>query len=238
MENHHYVILTGAGLSADSGLATFRGGGGLWEEHRVEDVATPEAWHRDPALVWRFYQHRRRALLEVEPNASHLALARLEREAASRGGSCAIVSQNVDDLHQRAGSEVLAMHGQLARLACEACGARFADLEHLDPERFVPCGACGHPRLRPDVVWFGEVPHHLDEIDAAVRRATRFLACGTSGAVYPAAGLIARAREWSAETFVNSLEEPANLRREDVYLPGHAAEVVPRLVEEWLKDSR
>jgi NAD-dependent deacetylase len=228
------VILTGAGVSADSGLATFRGAGGLWEGQPVEEVATAEAWARDPALVWRFYQGRRAALLEVEPNAAHLALARLERELARVGGSVTLISQNVDDLHQRAGSRVLDMHGQLARLVCERCGVRVRDLEHLDPERFVPCDACGHARLRPDIVLFGEVPHHLEAIDRAVRAATHFLACGTSGAVWPAAGLLAQARAWSAETLVNSLEEPANLERGDRFLPGRAVDVVPRLVEEWL----
>ncbi|MCB9916575.1 MAG: NAD-dependent deacylase [Planctomycetes bacterium] len=228
------VVLTGAGVSADSGLATFRGGGGLWEQQRVEDVATPEAWARDPALVWRFYQRRRAALRDVEPNAAHHALARLERELAARGGALTLVSQNVDDLHQRAGSTVLAMHGQLARLRCEACGARVDDREHLDPARFVPCPRCAHPRLRPDVVWFGEMPLFLDEIEAAVRAAHVFLAAGTSGNVWPAAGYLALARAWSAETVVQALEPPANLDRADRFVGGHAAEALPRLVDEWL----
>ena len=229
------VVLTGAGVSADSGLATFRGAGGLWEGQRVEDVATVEAWERDPALVWRFYQLRRAALLDVEPNEAHHALARLERELAKAGGSVTLISQNVDDLHQRAGSRVLDMHGQLSRLACESCGSKVRDLEHLDPAEFVPCASCGHPRMRPDVVWFGEVPRFLDEISRAVRGATHFLACGTSGAVWPAAGLLAEARAWSAETLVNSLEEPSNLAREDRFLPGRAVDVVPELVEQWLE---
>jgi NAD-dependent deacetylase len=229
------VVLTGAGVSADSGLATFRGAGGLWEGQPVEDVATPEAWARDPALVWRFYQLRRASLLEAQPNAAHRALAQLERELSRAGAGFTLISQNVDDLHQRAGSRVLDMHGQLARFACERCGARVHDLEHLDPDVFVPCSGCGHERLRPDVVWFGELPRHLEAIDAAVRGATLFFACGTSGAVWPAAGLLAQARAWSAETLVNSLEEPANLAREDRFLPGRAAEVVPRLVQEWLE---
>jgi NAD-dependent protein deacetylase/lipoamidase len=228
------VVLTGAGVSADSGLATFRGSGGLWEDQRVEEVATPEAWARDPEMVWRFYQMRRAALREVQPNAAHEALARLERELCAAGARVTLISQNVDDLHQRAGSEVLAMHGQLTRLRCEACGAHIVDRERLDPDRFIACEACGHERLRPDIVWFGEVPMHLEEIDKVVRTATHFLSSGTSGAVYPAAGLLALARQWSAETIVNSLDEPANLSREDRFLPGHATEVVPALVEEWL----
>jgi len=230
----HIVVLTGAGVSADSGLATFRGAGGLWEGHRVEEVATPEAWAADARLVWRFYQMRRAALNEVEPNPAHHALAHLERETRARGGRFTLISQNVDDLHERAGSTLLHMHGSLASLRCEACGAHVHNLDFLDPERFLPCSACDHHRMRPDIVWFGEMPFHLDEIDAAVRSATRFLSCGTSGNVYPAAGLLALARAWSAETFVNSLDEPMNLDPADRFLPGPAAEVIPRLVAEWL----
>lgn len=230
------VILTGAGVSADSGLATFRGAGGLWEGHRVEDVATPHAWRNHPERVWRFYQMRRAQLPSVEPNAAHHALARLERELEAAGGRCTLVSQNVDDLHQRAGSTVLAMHGQLSRLRCENCGEIREDLEHLDPDHFLPCPACDHPRLRPDIVWFGEVPHHMDEIEAAVGGAEHFAAIGTSGAVYPAAAYLTLARTVGATTWVNSLDEPENLHPADTFLPGRAAEVVPQLVERWLAE--
>jgi len=236
------VVLTGAGVSQDSGVPTFRDAQGLWEGLRVEDVATPEAWQRDPALVWRFYQLRRAALARVAPNAAHLALARLERALAARGVPFLLVSQNVDDLHRRAGSEALIdMHGQLRRLRCEACGAPDWNEADLDPEAFVPCPTCGHARLRPDVVWFGEVPYGLAAIERAVARCTRFLCIGTSGAVYPAAGYLAYARANGARCVVNALERPENVR-EDVpgqdnaveFVPGRAAEVVPRLVEACL----
>jgi len=230
------VVLTGAGVSADSGVPTFRDAGGLWEGHRVEDVATPQAWARDPRTVWRFYQLRRAALAAVEPNAAHHALAQLEREAAERGYGFTLISQNVDDLHQRAGSAVLSMHGSLSDLACEACGVVVRDREHTDPDAFVPCAACGHAALRPDVVWFGELPRYLDEIDQALRGATDFLSIGTSGAVYPAAGLLSIARSMRATTWVNSLDPPENLDPRDRYLPGRAVDVVPALVESWLAD--
>src|SRR5439155_9074712 len=169
--------------------------GGLWESERGEDVATPRAWKRDPARVWRFYQMRRARLCEVAPNAAHLALARLERGMRSAGRAFTLVTQNVDGLHARAGSAAIEMHGALRRLACERCANVIEDLEHVDPERFVPCPACGMERLRPDVVWFGEMPRQLDEIERAATGCTHFLSVCTSGAVYPAAGLLALARE-------------------------------------------
>lgn len=230
------VVLTGAGVSADSGLATFRGAGGLWEGRRVEEVATPEGWAADAASTWRFYQLRRAALGEVEPNPAHHALARLESELASREIPLLLVTQNVDDLHERAGSTPLHMHGELAVLLCEICGARVRDLSTLDPERFVPCTACGHPRLRPGVVWFGEVPHGLPRIERALSRCTHFLAIGTSGQVYPAAGFLAAARSLGARTLVTGLDEPENLASVDRFVPGRAAEAVPALVEELLQE--
>ena len=232
------VVLTGAGVSADSGVATFRGAGGLWEGHAIEEVATPQAWRRDPELVWRFYQMRRAALSTVEPNAAHRALAELERRLAAAGARFTLVTQNVDDLHERAGSRsLLHMHGELALLRCERCGACVRDLEHVDPERYMPCARCTHERLRPDVVWFGELPYHMDEIERAVQRCTHFLAVGTSGVVYPAAGLLQAARTWGARTYVQALEEPENVYPGDLFVPGRAAEVLPALLErlsdEW-----
>lgn len=229
------VVLTGAGVSADSGLATFRGAGGLWEGHRVEEVATPEAWAHDPALVWRFYQLRRAALGEVQPNAAHHALVELERRVLAGGGAFHLVTQNVDDLHDRAGSrELLHMHGELLRLRCEACGVSRHDETSLDAATFLPCPACGHARLRPDIVWFGEVPLHLAQIEQAMARCTHFLALGTSGAVYPAAGLLEVARRAGAATWVNCLEAPDNLHPADTYREGRASEVVPELMAELL----
>lgn len=226
------VVLTGAGVSADSGLATFRDRGGHWEGRSVDEVATPAAWRRDPALVWRFYQERRRDLAAARPNAAHLALAALERRATERGVPFLLATQNVDDLHERAGSTPLHVHGELLRLRCEACGTSVHDATSLDPERYAPCPGCRHPRLRVDVVWFGETPYFMDEVGAAVARCTRFVAIGTSGVVHPAAGLIAAARARGAATTVQSLDPPANLDLRDDYRPGRAADVVPRLCEE------
>jgi NAD-dependent deacetylase len=231
----HVVVLTGAGISADSGVRTYRGAGGLWEGRRLEEVATPQAWAQDPRTVWRFYQERRRALATVRPNAAHLALAECERELRAVGGSLTLVSQNVDDLHQRAGSGVLAMHGQLCELRCESCGTVVVDRARFDADAFVPCANCGHPRLRPNVVWFGEVPHHLAQIESALVRCTDFAAIGTSGAVYPAAGLLAAARDLGARTWVQSLDAPENLDPRDRFLPGRAFDVVPALVADWCR---
>ena len=227
------VILTGAGVSADSGVKTFRDAGGLWEGHRIEDVATPEAWRRDPATVWRFYQLRRAQLLTVEPNAAHLALVALEQRLKAEGHGFVLITQNVDDLHQRAGSTVLSMHGELCVLRCEACDMHVQGLGYLEQDRFLPCPRCQHPRLRPDIVWFGEMPYHLDAIADAMDDVTHFISIGTSGVVYPAAGLLAQARRAGARTWVNSLDEPENLSPDDVFLPGKAAEVIPRFLEGW-----
>jgi NAD-dependent deacetylase len=228
----HVVVLTGAGVSADSGVRTFRDAGGLWEGQRPEDVATPEAWHIDRARVWRFYQERRSVLPHVQPNAAHVALAALERRLAAAGHDYTLATQNVDDLHERAGSKPLHMHGELAVLRCERCGWRVRDLERLDPKSFVPCGSCGWESLRPDVVWFGEMPYQMEAIESAVERCTHFLAIGTSGLVWPAAGLLATARTLGARTWVQSLEAPENLHVSDRFLQGRAAEVVPVLIRE------
>ena len=221
-------VLTGAGLSADSGLPTYRDGG-LWDGHRFEDLATPAAWRRDPQLVWRFYQERRARLVTAEPNAAHLALARL---GAQLGPSAfTLVTQNVDDLHPRAGSAALAMHGSLMRLRCERCARTVEDRTSLDPERFVPCAGCGHARLRPDVVWFGELPYGMRAIEKALFRCTHFLSLGTSGVVQPAAGFLAVARARGAQTIVQSLAAPENLAPADEFHAGRAAEVLPPLLE-------
>ncbi len=227
------VVLTGAGISADSGLETFRGGGGLWEGHRVEDVATPEAWDRDPQTVWGFYQMRRKALLDVQPNEGHRALARLQAHLQDIGARMTLVTQNVDDLHQRAGSQVLPMHGELRQLRCERCGWLGEDLEHFGPA-FVPCPACDFARLRPHIVWFGEIPLGLPAIEDALRSVTHFLSCGTSGAVWPAAGFLQAARQMGAQTWVNALERPENLGTQDEFLEGRSSEVLPALVSRWM----
>ncbi len=230
MQSHHVLILTGAGVSADSGVRTFRDAGGLWEGQRVEDVATPDGWERNPSLVWRFYQERRRQLRTVEPNAAHRALAEFAEAAAEAGHGVTLVTQNVDDLHDRAGGDVLHMHGELVKLRCEQCETVIEDRVHFDPGRFVPCEACGHARLRPHIVWFGEVPFHMGEIERALRRCTHFVAIGTSGKVWPAAGMLQQARSHGAVTWVQALEAPDNLDGGDRWHEGRAADVVPGML--------
>ena len=205
MDIANIVVLTGAGISAESGIATFRGPDGLWNGHRVEDVCTPEALARDPALVHRFYDARRAALDEVEPNAAHRALARLDAEWP---GELLIVTQNVDDLHERAGAtRLLHMHGELRSALCAACDARAAWTAPLPPA--ATCRACGSPALRPDIVFFGEMPYAMERIDAALARADLFVSIGTSGAVYPAAGFVRTARYHGAATLEINLEPSA-----------------------------
>lgn len=196
------VVLTGAGISAESGIATFRGPGGLWEGHRVEDVCTPEALAHDPALVHRFYDLRRAALSGVEPNPAHHALARLDAEWP---GDLLIVTQNVDDLHERAGtSRLLHMHGELQSALCATCGHRVTWVSSLPPG--APCPVCAAPALRPDIVFFGEMPYHMDRIDHALADADLFVSIGTSGAVYPAAGFVRTARHHGADTLELNLD--------------------------------
>lgn len=177
------VVLTGAGISADSGLATFRGAGGLWEGRNVEEVATPEAWAADPVSVWRFYQERRAALAAVQPNPAHRSLVRLEKFLTEFGGAFTLITQNVDDLHDRAGSQAIHMHGELLQLRCENCGGRVRDAKHFRSDQFLPCPKCDYSRLRPDVVWFGEIPYALDLMAERVAACTHFLSIGTSGVV-------------------------------------------------------
>lgn len=196
------VVLTGAGVSAESGIDTFRSEGGLWERHRIEDVATPEGFARDPDLVLRFYDMRRENIQKAQPNAAHDALARLD-EAWT--GNLLIVTQNVDDLHERAGAKrLIHMHGEHLSAWCTACDARN---DWRDPMvHRPPCPACGAAALRPDVVWFGEMPYQMDEIDAAVRDCDLFVSIGTSGAVYPAAGFVRTARHVGARTLELNLD--------------------------------
>lgn len=224
------VILTGAGVSAESGIDTFRSAGGLWEQHRVEDVATPEAFARDPDLVLRFYDMRRAAVQEKVPNEAHFALARLD---AAWKGDLLIVTQNVDDLHERAGARrMLHMHGEHLKAWCTACDSR--------PHWRAPlidrpaCPACGSRALRPDVVWFGEVPYYMDRIHAALRECDLFVSIGTSGAVYPAAGFVRAARDMGAQTLELNLEESQGSRWFHESRLGPASEVVPTWVEEVL----
>jgi NAD-dependent deacetylase len=232
----HIVILTGAGVSAESGIDTFRGGGGLWEQHRVEDVATPEAFARDPDLVLRFYDMRRAAIQEKAPNAAHRALARLEREWPGKvpGGQVTLITQNVDDLHLRAGSrQIIAMHGEHLSAWCTACDGRHPWTGPLIDRP--PCPACGEASLRPDIVWFGEVPYRMDDIHEAMAGADLFVSIGTSGAVYPAAGLVRMAREIGIETLELNLERSQGSAWFHETRLGPATQVVPDWVDELLK---
>lgn len=224
--------MTGAGISADSGIQTFRDSDGLWEGHRPEDVATPEAWARDPALVWRFYQERRAQLRKVQPNPAHQALADAERRLRNAGHRMTLITQNVDDLHDRVGSRPIHMHGELASLRCESCTHRVRGLDQVDPETFLPCPRCGDPRLRPDIVWFGEIPFHMEAIQDAVLSCTHFAAIGTSGQVWPAAGMLVGARDKGAPTYVQALVPPANSDPRDTFFAGRAAEVVPPMLDD------
>ncbi len=224
------VVLTGAGVSAESGIDTFRGGGGLWEQHRVEDVATPEAFARDPHLVQRFYDMRRAAIQTKEPNPAHNALARLDAEWE---GELLLVTQNVDDLHERAGARrVLHMHGEHLKAWCTACDTRSPWRDPLSA--LPPCPACGARSLRPDVVWFGEMPYEMDRIYTALRGADLFVSIGTSGAVYPAAGFVRDARELGAKTLELNLDRSQGSHLFDESRLGPAGEIVPSWVDEML----
>jgi len=225
------VILTGAGISAESGLATFRGPDGLWEGHRVQDVCTPEALARDPLMVHCFYDERRAKLAEVVPNAAHDALAALD---AAWAGDLLIVTQNVDDLHERAGARRLVhMHGALNSALCAACGKAAPWSGALSPG--TACAGCAAPRLRPDIVFFGEMPYEMDRIYDAIAEADLFVSIGTSGAVYPAAGFVQTAREAGARTIELNLEPSAGSALFDESRMGPATRLVPDLVRELLQ---
>jgi len=227
------VILTGAGISAESGVPTFRGADGLWEGNRVEDVATPEAFVRDPQLVHKFYNSRRAKLIDgnIHPNPAHVALAKLGK---SRDHRVLLVTQNIDDLHERGGSsEVLHMHGELLKSRCTSCQVVAVCREDLS--RASICETCGGiDCLRPHVVWFGEMPFFLDEIAAAISRADLFVAVGTSGRVYPAAGFVSWARDAGVRTLEINLEESAGTGVFDESRRGRAGELVPLWVDEVL----
>lgn len=219
------VVLTGAGISAESGLATFRASDGLWEDHRIEDVATPEGFVRDPALVHRFYNQRRDAAAGALPNAAHLALAQL----AGRH-RVTLVTQNVDDLHERGGSaEVIHMHGELRRALCARCEHRWNAPAVMNPAD--PCPACGAAATRPDIVWFGEMPYHMERIWQALEQADLFAAIGTSGNVYPAAGFVQHASRNGAECIELNLAASANADDFDRRIIGPASVTVPEWVQ-------
>jgi NAD-dependent deacetylase len=230
-DDDRVFVLTGAGISAESGLATFRGAGGLWEGERVEDVASPRGWKRDPERVWRFYSLRRKAAVHAEPNPAHFALTELERKLGERFFLC---TQNVDNLHERAGSRNLVhMHGELFQSCCESCEREpFPDVrlyqskaEHL----FCECGG----RIRPNIVWFGETPFHMERIFEELHRCSVMLVVGTSGVVQPAASFVAWATERScaspARTYYVGPEHPANAAAFTRVFEGRAGELLPQL---------
>lgn len=225
------VILTGAGISAESGLATFRDQGGLWDRFDWRRLATPEAFAEDPGAVHDFYNARRAQLAGCAPNPAHRALARLQAEHA---GEVVLVTQNVDDLHERGGARgVLHMHGELSKARCGACGASRVWAGDLSVRE--ACPDCGHAgAMRPHVVWFGEIPFHLDEIADALERCALFAAIGTSGSVWPAAGFVQAAREAGAETLEFNTEESEISRAFDETWRGPAGETVPLWVERVL----
>jgi NAD-dependent deacetylase len=221
-------VLTGAGISAESGIQTFRDAGGLWEQHRVEDVASPEGWAADPSLVWRFYSLRRAQAMTVAPNAAHMALGRLEQQIGERLFLC---TQNIDPLHERGGSRcVVHMHGELMKSRCERDHAEPFDDATIYVEEGAelprcPCGA----RIRPHICWFGEIPFHMSDVHEALAATTLFVTIGSSGAVYPAAGFVRVARQAGAKTVYVGPEEPDNAGAFDECRLGKATDVVPTL---------
>ncbi|MEM9045819.1 MAG: NAD-dependent deacylase [Pseudomonadota bacterium] len=220
----HIVILTGAGVSAESGLGTFRDADGLWTKYDLEDVATPQGYHRNPDLVLDFYNARRANCREAKPNAAHFALARLAREF---DGKVTLITQNIDDLHERGGSpEVIHMHGELMRALCASCGHQWDWPGDMSSADLCPsCSTIG--AVRPDVVWFGEMPYQMDRIVDLIATATLFVAIGTSGAVYPAAGFVTEARVAGIATLEINLEPSDVAGQFDQRVIGPATEVVP-----------
>ncbi len=224
------VILTGAGISAESGLGTFRDSGGLWEQYPIEQVATPEGFAANPALVHEFYNARRANCRNAQPNAAHAALAQLE---TALGENLTLITQNVDDLHERGGHQtVWHIHGALNRAKCAACEHTWSAPPQMHPSD--PCPSCAQPATRPDIVWFGETPHYMDDIATKLDAASLFVSIGTSGNVYPAAGFVQQARAAGAQTLELNLEpsEGASLFHETQQ--GPATTLVPHWVRQTL----
>lgn len=228
------VILTGAGLSAESGLATFRDSGGIWAEYDYRDVATPEGFQRNPNLVYEFYNMRRREGAQAAPNAAHKALARLQSEYP---GQVLLVTQNIDNLLEQAGAEtIIHMHGEMTKMLCTHCDARLPWTEDLSADLACPeCELIGG--MRPAVVWFGEVPYEMPRIAQALGECDLFISIGTSGNVYPAASFVAAARETGAHTVELNLEPSDTSSYYAEHLHGPATEIVPAYVERLLADK-
>lgn len=231
MRAERIVVLTGAGLSAESGLGTFRDKDGLWTRYDLSEVATPEGFARNPGLVHEFYNARRANCLDAAPNAAHAALARLQ---AARPETV-LITQNVDDLLERAGArEVIHMHGELTRALCAACGHSWAAPRVMDPA--APCPGCNAAKTRPDIVWFGEMPYYMERIEAALTEADLFVAIGTSGNVYPAAGFVQEAAALGARTLELNLDPSATVSLFDEARFGAASVVVPDWVASMLAE--
>tara|TARA_Y100001970_G_scaffold237809_1_gene298527 strand:- start:926 stop:1651 length:726 start_codon:yes stop_codon:yes gene_type:complete len=226
------VILTGAGISAESGIKTFRDHDGLWENHRVEDIASPEGFQRNPTMVYNFYNERRSQLLsdEVQPNKGHLALAQLEDEFK---GQTTLITQNVDDLHERAGSKnILHMHGELLKMRCQLSNQVFLTKENFDANtKCLCCNKLG--TLRPHIVWFGEIPFNMDDIHQALEKCDLFLSIGTSGQVYPAAMFMQVARQHGALTIEINKDPTSNSPLFDKTFHGKAGEILPKFISDF-----
>lgn len=220
------TILTGAGISAESGLGTFRDKGGLWSQYSLEEVATPEGFAHDPAKVHAFYNARRANAVEAAPNPAHHAIARLQQDPRF---DTVVITQNVDGLHEAAGAQAIHMHGELARALCGACDHRWDAPPEMAPDD--ACPACGRAATRPDVVWFGEMPYHLPEIDRRLSRTDVFAAIGTSGQVYPAAGFVEEARMQGAHCIEINLEPSDIAGMFHETFSGPASEAVPHWVD-------
>lgn len=231
----HITVLTGAGISAESGIATFRDKDGIWAKYDYRDVATPEGFARNPTLVLDFYNMRRKASGGAKPNAAHLALARLEQ---AHDGRVVVVTQNVDALHEAAGTQnLIHMHGEHQKALCALCGARHPWKPDSAPDLSVAlaCPACGvSGGMRPDVVWFGEMPYHMGRIAEELARTDLFISIGTSGNVYPAAGFVAEARDRGARTVELNLEPSQGSGLFDEAIHGRASEIVPAYVDRLL----
>ncbi len=228
------VVLTGAGISAESGIRTFRDTGGLWEDHSIYEVATPEGYAANPELVLNFYNARRGQLSTVEPNPAHIALAKLEQGLAEKGGALTIVTQNVDDLHERGGAQnIIHMHGELLSQWCLACDRKFPSDQNFTLISKCPkCAEIG--KVRPDIVWFGEMPYFMGTIKQAVAGCDLFVSIGTSGAVYPAAGFVQMARSLGKQTLEINLETSEGSHHFHETRLGKAGELVPIWADEIL----
>ena len=228
--NSKIVVMTGAGISAESGIKTFRDSNGLWRNYRIEEVASPIAFKRDPKLVWEFYLMRRKQALECRPNPGHIAIAQLEKKVKENGGEFLLITQNVDGLHKRAGSEnIVEIHGNLIYSRCTKCGEVFEDrkiYEELPP--FHHCGGM----LRPHIVWFGEYlnPEHLEIAQKALENCDIFIVIGTSGVVYPAAGFVNIAKNYGKKTVCVNKDKPANIEYFDEFYQGKAGELLPEIL--------